>query len=213
MKCSPAKKGNPSQPTLPHCRQHKSQAHERSNCPLDMQWQHRHQQDCSPQVHGGSSPKYWKLFNQGVVQKSETYTASVFATSAHYRTQLKCAQHVRRVNKINLVHDHLIEFKRYHRSPMSKRVLNSDRVMSARCATLTSSSSVITSFNLQAWRMALSGHPDRQFALYIHSGNENGLRIRLNPDQSLHSASMNCPSAEVHPQVITGCAAVQQPSS
>ena len=178
-----------------------------------MQWLHRHQQDRNPQVHGGSSPKYWKLFNQGVVQKSETYIASAFATSAHYHTQLKCAEHMRRVNEINLVHDHLIEFERYHRFPMSKRVLNSDRVMSARCATLTSSSSVITPFNLKAWRMALSGHPDRQFAFTIHSSNENGLRIRFNPDQPLHSASMNCPSAEANPQVITGCAAVQQPSS
>ena len=58
--------------------------------------------------------------------------------------------------------------------------------MPAHCATLTSSSS----------------HPDRQFALYILSGIENGFRIRFNPDQPLHSASMNCPSAEAHPQVI-----------
>ena len=64
-------------------------------------------------------------------------------------------------------------------------------------------STIATPLNLQAWRTALSDHPDRQFASYILSGIENGFRVGFNCDQPLHSVSKNCPSADAHPQVIT----------
>ena len=66
-----------------------------------------------------------------------------------------------------------------------------------------SSSTIATPLNLQAWRTALSDHPDRQFASYILSGIENGFKVGFNRDQPLHSVSKNCLSADAHPQVIT----------
>ena len=64
-------------------------------------------------------------------------------------------------------------------------------------------SAISTPLNLQAWRMALSRHPDSQFTSYIISGIENGFRVGFNRDQPLCSATKNCPSANTHPQVIT----------
>ena len=67
----------------------------------------------------------------------------------------------------------------------------------------SSLSTIATPLNLQAWRMALSDHPDRLFVSYILSGIENGFRVGFNRDQPLHSACKNCPSADAHPEVIT----------
>lgn len=65
----------------------------------------------------------------------------------------------------------------------------------------SSLSPIATPLNLQAWRMALSNHPDRKFTPYILSGIETG--VGFNRDQSLHPVSKKCTSADVHPQVIT----------
>ena len=198
MKCSPAGKRQYFGANTATLSQHKSQTHELSRSPLGYAMGTDSNRTV---IHRSTGDPYPSIASCSTRWDAEAGNASTcaFAASAHYR---KCAQHMGGVNEINLVHHHLIKFKSYQRSPLSKRVLNSDWVMPAHCATLTSSSSVTTPFNLQAWRRALSSHPDRQFALYILSGIENGFRIRFNPDQPLHSASMNCPSAKAHPQVI-----------
>ena len=43
----------------------------------------------------------------------------------------------------------------------------------------SSLSPIATPLNLQAWRTALSSHPDRQFTSYILSGIETGLGLGL----------------------------------
>ena len=52
---------------IPCCQHWLSENHTLNDCPNyppDVQREHRHQQDRTPQVHRGSSPEYCQLFNQ-----------------------------------------------------------------------------------------------------------------------------------------------------
>ncbi len=53
-----------------------------------------------------------------------------------------------------------------------------------------------------AWRTALSAHPDEVFAQYILRGIWQGFRIGFDPAQLLVSARRNCPSVWEHPEVV-----------
>ena len=63
---------------------------------------------------------------------------------------------------------------------------------------------IITPLKVEAWRKALSTHPDRRFCQYITDGLEKGFRIGFNYNsQSIRSAKSNMRSATQHPQVVS----------
>ena len=64
---------------------------------------------------------------------------------------------------------------------------------------------IVTPLQVEAWAVALSGHPDRAFVKYLLDGICHGFRIGYNDDPSRmrRSAKHNMLSAKQNPQVVS----------
>lgn len=62
---------------------------------------------------------------------------------------------------------------------------------------------VSTPLSVEAWREALSSHPDQAFARYICNGLRHGFRVGFQHGSPLKSASTNMQSADQHPEIVS----------